>query len=206
MNPNKVITHIYEIDENNFIFCSSKNFSISLCGPDHNYLKIKKVYLRNISTEIISKQKDLESDDYYGEGIDKNEEKIISSLKLIFNFQLLMEYSTFDYHCISDFVVLKKKYFLIMIDNILLIFDLSTGKQLIRYLIIDKEKTKSHKLSYEIRKWNENQFFINKDGNITLFNLDDSTKIELKIIAYSFFPNLRNIIKIDDENGFIFLI
>ena len=25
---------------------------------------------------------------------------------------------------------------------------------------------------------------------------------ELKIIAYSFFPNLRNIIKIDDENWF----
>ena len=83
------------------------------------------------------------------------------------------------------FCCFEKKIF--SIDNILLIFDLSTGKQLIRYLIIDKEKTKSHKLSYEIRKWNENEFFININGNITLFNLDDSQKIELKHIAYSFF-------------------
>ena len=96
MNPNKVITHIYTIDENNFIFSLSRHLDIPLCGPAHDYLKIEKVCLRNISTEIISKQKDLESDDYYGEGIDKNEEKIISSLKLIFNFQLLLEYSIFE--------------------------------------------------------------------------------------------------------------
>ena len=211
------IKNIYEIDENNFIFCTSIYIDTSLDIPAHNYLMIEKVCLKNISTEeIISKQKDLENEDLdldldynYEEEIDKidkNEsEKIISSLKLISNFQLLMQYSTYsESHYFSDFVVLKKKYFLIMIDHILLIFDLSTGKQLIRYLIFDKEKTNSDydKLFYEIGKWNENEFFIYIDGNITLFHLDDSHEINLKIIAYSFFPNLSNLIKMDDENRF----
>ena len=204
-----IIECVYEIDENNFIFCTSIHIGISLSGPAHDYLMIEKVCLRNISkTEIISKQKDsgkIKIDDYYyGEEINKIDEnlskKIISSLKLISNSQLLMEYSSYSKsHLFSDFVILKKKYFIIMIDNILLIFDLTTGKQLKRYLIIDKEKTK---LSYEMGKWKENEFFINIDGNITLFDFDDSQEINLKIIPYSFFPNLKYLIKMDDENGY----
>ena len=54
-----------------------------------------------------------------------------------------------------------------MKDNILLMFDLSTRKQLKRYSIIEQENTNSDKTYYEIRKWNENEFFINIDGNIT---------------------------------------
>ncbi len=208
------IEDICEIEENNFIFRSSQYIRGEFSPQSYNYLKIEKVCLRNISTkEIISKQKDLEFDGYHREGIDKTEEQILSSLKLTSNFQLLMEYPNddeeieknkkngFDYS-FSDFVVLKKKYFLIMKDNILLMFDLSTRKQLKRYSIIEQENTNSDKTYYEIRKWNENEFFIKKDGNITLFNLDDSKEIELQFIAYSFFPNLTNIIKMHDENRF----
>ena len=58
-----IIECVYEIDENNFIFCTSIHIGISLSGPTHDYLMIEKVCLRNISTEIISNQKYLESDD-----------------------------------------------------------------------------------------------------------------------------------------------
>ena len=161
------IEDICEIDEKNFIFRSSQYIKGQFSRPSYDYLKIEKVCLRNISTkEIISKLKDLEVDGYHREGSDKNEEQILSSLKLISNFHLLMEYpnddeeieknkkNRFDYdsHSFSDFVVLKKKYFLIMKDNILLIFDLSTRKQLIRYSIIEQENTNSDKKYYEIRK------------------------------------------------------
>ena len=109
------IKYIYEIDENNFIFYTS-NF-------------IRKVCLNKIDTiKIIGKEKDLgkkdsDFDNYYGEEIEENDsKKILSSLKFRFNFQVLMEYSTHkESYYFSDFVVLKKKYFIIIIENYLFI-------------------------------------------------------------------------------------
>ena len=43
---------------------------------------------------------------------------------------------------------------------------------------------------------------MNIKGNITLFELDDTKGINLKIIACSYFPNLSNIIKMEDQNRF----
>ena len=40
------------------------------------------------------------------------------------------------------------------------------------------------------------------NGNIILFELDDSQDINLKFIAYSYFPNLINLIKMEDDNRF----
>ena len=93
-----------------------------------------------------------------------------------------------------------------MIDYNLLVFDLSTGKQIIRYKIVKKgEKNLYYDRIIEICKWNnvnDNEFFINIKGNITLFELDDNRGINLKIIAYSYFPNLKNLFKIEDQNRF----
>ena len=76
------------------------------------------------------------------------------------NIQLMtVEKETIIYLTFS-FCCFEKQFFLTMIDNIFLIFDLSTGKQLRWFLIIDQENTDSYKSSYEIRKWNENEFLL----------------------------------------------
>ena len=182
------LEQIYEIDENNLIFCTSIHIGASLGGPDHDYLMIEKVNLRNITKKEVS-------------------EKNISSLKLISDCNELLEYSTYGgYHYFSNLIIIKQKYFIIMIDYNLLVFDLSTGKQMVRYKIVKKgEKNLYYDDIIEIGKWNninDNEFFMNIQGDITLFELDDTNGITLKIIAYSYFPNIKNLIKIENQNNF----
>ena len=164
---------------------------------------IEKVKLRNITKEYITHI--IQNEHNW----DKKEEsvKMISSLKLISDCKQILEYSTYGgYHRFSNLVILKQKYFIIMIDYNLLVFDLLTGKQMIRYKIVKKgEKNLYYDKENEIGKWNnihDNEFFMNIEGNITLFELDDTKGINLKIITYSYFPNLKNLIKMDDQNRF----
>ena len=192
---------IYEIDEKNLIFCSLIHIGASLGGPAHDYLEIEKVNLRNITKNDISNKIE--------KHFNKKEEsgKIISSLKLVSDCKNLLEYSTYGgHHSFSNFVILKRKYFIIMIDYYLLVFDLFTGEQMARYKIVKSgEKNLYYDRENEIGKWinnNDNEFFLNINGNITLFELDDSIGINLKIIAYSYFPNVRNLIMMEDKNRF----
>ena len=191
------LEQIYEIDEKNLIFCTLMHIDASLGGPDHDYLMIEKVKLRNITKDDIADkiQKEEES------------EKMISSLKLSSNCEKILEYSTFrGYHYFSNLLILKQKYLIIMIDYNLLVIDLSTGEQMARYIILKKgEKTLYYDKKNEIGKWNninDNEFFLNIEGDITLFELDDAKGINIKIIGYSYFPNLRNLIKMEDKNRF----
>ena len=207
------IEHIYKIDKQKFIFCSSKFIGPSPGGPKFNIITIEKVELKNITDkEKISKIEDLKKEDDWDffekvEEIDiSKSEKMISSLKLTSYCEKFFEYSTYEEcHRLSDFFVLKGKYFIIMIDYNLLIFDLSTGKQMIRYEIVMEGKNNLYYNNYEVGKWNninDNEFILNINGNITLFELNDSKEIDLKIIGYSFFPNIKNLKKIEDENIF----
>ena len=193
------LQQIYEIDENNLIFCTLIHIGASLGGPDHDYLMIEKVKLKNITKgDKANKIKKLDKDE--------ESKKVISSLKLISYCKEILNYSNYGGVIISNFIILKQKYFIIMIDYNLLVFDLSTGKQIIRYKIVKKgEKNLYYDRIIEICKWNnvnDNEFFINIKGNITLFELDDNRGINLKIIAYSYFPNLKNLIKMEDQNRF----
>ena len=43
---------------------------------------------------------------------------------------------------------------------------------------------------------------MNEGGYITLFELDDTNGITIKIIAYSYLPNIRNLKKIENQNRF----
>ena len=124
------LQQIYEIDDKNLIFCTLIHIGASLGGPDHDYLMIEKVKLNNITKEDMAYK--------IQELYEKEESKrIISSLKLISDCKEILEYSTYGgYNYFSNLVILKQKYFIIMIDYILLIFDLSTGKQMIRYKIV----------------------------------------------------------------------
>ena len=194
------LQQIYEIDENNLIFCTLIHIGASLGGPDHDYLMIEKVKLKNITKgDKANKIKKLDKDE--------ESKKVISSLKLISYCKEILNYSTYGgSHYLSNFIILKQKYFIIMIDYNLLVFDLSTGEQMVRYKIVEKgEKNLYYDRIIEICKWNninDNEFFINIKGNITLFELDDNRGINLKIIAYSYFPNLKNLIKMEDQNRF----
>jgi hypothetical protein len=72
--------------------------------------------------------------------------------------------------------------------------------------LLKKEKKKLYYDKFnKIEKWNninDNEFFMNIQGDITLFELDDTNGITLKIIAYSYFPNIKNLIKIENQNNF----
>jgi predicted Fe-Mo cluster-binding NifX family protein len=197
------LEQIYEIDEKNLIFCTNKHLGDSLGGPAHDYLKIEKVNLINITNKDLTNNNKKEHD------LDKKEEskRTVSSSKLFSFCWELLDYSTYGgYHYFSNLIILKQKYFIIMIDYYLLVFDLSTGNQLARYKIAKKGEKKLYYNKFnEIEKWNninDNEFFMNMGGYITLFELDDTNGITLKIIAYSYFPNIRNLNKIENQNSF----
>ena len=197
------LEQIYEIDEKNLIFCTKIHYGDSLGSPAHDFLKIEKVNLIKITNKDLTNNNKKEHD------LDKKEEskRTVSSSKLISFCWEVLEYSTHGgYHYFSNLIILKQKYFIIMIDYYLLVFDLSTGNQLARYKIAKKGEKKLYYDKFnKIEKWNninDNEFFINKGGYITLFELDDTNGITLKIIAYSYFPNIRNLNKIENQNSF----
>lgn len=136
---------------------------------------------------------------------ESNESKGINySLNIISYYKKLFEificedgYYYFNY---SDYVVLKNKYFIIMINYHILIINLLTGKELIRYSIKNLNEDKNR----TIGKWscdNDNEFYITMKDYITLFKLDDFKEINLKIIAYYYFPN--KIYEMEDNKFFI---
>ena len=208
------IQEIYEINDNNLLFCINKHYGASMGGPAHDYIVIEKVEIKNITNEEKKRKLDGDEENYYWFDEDKNEEnenkkmeekkEIISSLKKMSVCKKLLEYSTYgSYHNLSDYVVLKNKYFIIMIDCHILIFNLLTGEQMIRYSIVEEGKKNLYIYKYmKIGKWicsNDNEFYINQKGNITLFELDDSKEINLKIIAYAYFPNEEYLNELDDN-------
>ena len=215
------IQEIYEINDKNLLFCIKKHYGASMGGPAHNYIVIEKVELKNITNDEKKQRLDCDEEDYYcfyWSGEDKNEEnenkkmeekkKIISSLKKMSDCKKLLEYSTYGgYHNLSDYVVLKNKYFIIMIDYHILIFNLLTGEQMIRYSIVKEGKKNLYIYKYmKIGKWicsNDNEFYIKHYDFITLFELDDYKEINLKIIGYTYFPNRKYLNELDDNKFYI---
>ena len=95
-----------------------------------------------------------------------------------------------------------------MVDNHLLIFDYSTGKQLIRYTFLIYAKNNLYiEDKLNILKWNnkdDNEFILIINGNITLFELVENNKnmLDLNIIAYYYSPDINELKKINSENKF----
>lgn len=214
----KGITKIYEINENNFIFCKDNYIYGAWRNPhDHNYLELEKVKLVIIKTnEINRKLNDIKkgiNDDNYWEDKRKLEEneikKIFESLKFTHFNRKIFGYGDKRFQKFSDFVILKKKYFIIMVDYNILIFDILKGKKLKEYEILEEENIvyKSEDVKIEIKKWNnidDNEFIMIGKEKIFLFELNENSlkDIELKIIAYSYFPEINELIKINEENRF----
>ena len=77
------------------------------------------------------------------------------------------------------------------------------------YTILEEEKIvyKNKDVKIEIKKWNnidDNEFIMIGKEKIFLFELNENSlkDIELKIIAYSYFPEINELIKINEENRF----
>ena len=195
------IRKIYEINDNKLLFC------INFSGKSKKFFLIEKFELKKIKESFLeNKEEELKNKKM----IESNESKdIISSLKIRFCCKNLFE----NYFCeayfyeFSDYVVLKNKYFIIMINNHLLICDSLTGEQIIRYSIVLEGVTNLYvEKDMKIGKWNcdnDDEFYIITKGNITLFELDDFKEINLKIIAYTYFPNQADLNELDNNKFFI---
>ena len=130
---------IYEINENNLIFCVKKNYGASMGGPSHDYIQIEEVGISNIIKNEKEKLQNL------GE--------IIPSLKLKSSYKCLFEYSTWrELHELSDSITLNNKYFLVFVDNHLLIFNLINFELMKRYTFLENGKVNSYKNNYNIQK------------------------------------------------------
>ena len=195
---------IYEINGNNFIFC--KNYKCLL-----EKIELKEIKVNEIKEKLDNLKK--KENYYYNDSITniKEKEEInefkkdIKSIKFT-TFSTIIFEST-CYKKFSDYVILKKKYFLIMADYQILIFDILNGEKVKEYIILEEEKNLYKYSDYEIKKWNninDNEFILIKKGNIFLFELNENSQnnIELTIIAYSYFPQVNFITKMNEENSF----
>ena len=216
LEPYEKIDFIYEIDAYKFIFGLNirtvKGFGF--CGNAYTcYYKLilNKIELKNIDkTENKSKQE--ESKDYKKkESNEKNNDyldifKVKEKLKFSFISQNMFEYNQsspliYDIPIyFSDFVTLKNKFFIIMIYNNILIFNLETGKKIKRFEIFVDNRG----LEMDIKKWDckeNDEFILIVNNNVILFKLNESsTKISLNILNYSYFP----VFAINENEGFIF--
>ena len=85
---------------------------------------------------------------------------------------------------------------MVNIDSSFLIYDINSGKQLKRYEISINEGYNFYKGKTNIIKWdnnNENEFLLNLNGNIILFELINENN--LTIIAQTYFQYINNLQK-----------
>ena len=99
----------------------------------------------------------------------------------------------------SDFVVLKNKFFIIMVDKDIFFFNLETGKKIKRFQIVV-----DNSCLMDIKKWDcteNDEFILIVNNNIILFKLieENTSKINLNISNYAYFPELD----IKDNEEFI---
>ena len=176
---------IHEINNNKFILCTKKNL-------DDTYRKNDKIIIEIIELKEITKQelndKLIELNNYGYQSCSFNE--IIKLEKRHKRFHL------------SNYIIIKKKYFMVLIDNSIFIIDLFNGNLLKKYEILinlifnGNDSLFIYKL-INIQKWNnpeDNEFIIFIEKNIILFELneDENGVVNLKILNYSYFPNIDN--------------
>ena len=176
---------IHEINNNKFIFCTKKNLN-------DTYRKNDKIIIEIVELKEITKQelndKLIELNNYGYQSCSFNE--IIKLEKRHKRFHL------------SNYIIIKKKYFMVLIDNSIFIIDLFNGNLIKKYEILinlifnGNDSLFIYKLM-GIQKWNnpeDNEFIIFIEKNIILFELneDENGVVNLKILNYSYFPNIDN--------------
>ena len=205
---------IIELDKNSFIFCTQIDCGDSLGGPAHNVLIIDKIDLREI-TQIEKENKlfyQADSYRYYHYNIRRNEReklteekaiRVIDSLKFTYDYKQFIKYSTYGgHHYFKGSAILKNKYFIIEIDNNILIYDIFSGNELKRYRLLISGENNLYICNANIKKWNnneDNEFLLNIKGNIILFALNFGA--DLKIINQSYYENIKCLKKLNEKNN-----
>ena len=191
---------IQEINENKFIFCTEVVYQ---CGTE---FFIEVIELNEITKlDIHNKIWKIEQEKSFGNNFDKEnslkkDKELLESLKLTCKIKEIIKYNRREYYCFSNFIIIKKKYFTIMINNHILIFDLKEVNLLKRYEIININR------HIQIEKWHneeDNEFFMLIKGNLILFELnkDNNENIDLKVISQLYCPNFDNIKKLNEKNN-----
>ena len=127
--------------------------------------------------------------------------KIIESLKYSCSIKGTQKYNNNSNLQLSDSIIIKNKYLIMVIGVNILIIDLNEGKELKTYeLLIDGIFEGNDSLfmvdRIEMKKWSsaeDNQFIFIIGKNAILVELtEDEKDIQLKILNYSYFPNIMN--------------
>ena len=198
---------IYEIDGENYLIIDSiirHYHRVFNCDKPEEHYTIKNIVIKKIKLNKIKKDEKEKILEEFKENV--RFKNLISSLKLISSevCRTIREGEK-----ISNFIILKNKYLLIQSAYNLYIFNLSNLKQLAKYSILVYGETKIHSVGkMSIQKWkcmNDNEFILNIKGNITLFRLEKENEkiINLNIIAFSYFPKLGTLYRINEENKFL---
>ena len=185
----------HEINEGKFIFVSyKKKFS-----NDEDDIPYYIYTPYDEKKNYIKEKKELMMD---------KENENSSVIKIFCCNELFFEYETNDEKIdLSDFIVLKKKYGIIMLNNDLLIFDIFKKKNIKKYTMLYYDEGHLIILNdYKIKKWNnenDNEFIVIMNGNITLFEIKDKSEMNLEILAYCYSPKIgNNLIKVGENNRF----
>ena len=135
------------------------------------------------------------------ENFDDELKKIIESLKYSCSIKATLKYNNNSNLHLSDSIIIKNKYLIMVIGVNILIIDLNEGKELKTYeLLIDGIFEGNDSLfmvdRIEMKKWSsaeDNQFIFIIGKNVILVELtEDEKDIQLKILNYSYFPNIMN--------------
>ena len=127
--------------------------------------------------------------------------KIIESLKYSCSIKGTQKYNSNSNLRLTDSIIIKNKYLIMVIGVNILVIDLNEGKELKIYeLLIDGIFEGNDSLfmadRFEIKKWSsaeDNQFIFIIGKNVILVELtEDEKDIQLKILNCSYFPNIMN--------------
>ena len=195
---------IQEINENKFIFCTEIVYQF---GAEFfiEIIELKEITQSDIDNKICQ----LEKKKFFYNNFDKEkalkkDKELLESLKLACIKKQIIKYNKREYFFNSNLVIIKKKYFIIMINNHILIFDLNEVNLLKKYEIINFKKWYNRDI--QIEKWNnegDNEFFMFIKGNLILFELneDNNENIELKVISQLYCSNISYINKLSEKTN-----
>ena len=207
VEPYEKIDFIYEIDENNFIFGLNLR-SVKGYGDCGNaYTCYYDLFLNKIKLKNIDKKENKSNNN------NLDNLKLKEKLKFSFISQTMFQ-AKFSSPLVedikvyfSDFVILKNKFFIIMIKYSIFIFNMETGKEIKRFKIkVDNYRY----FKIDIKKWDapeNDEFILLVNNNIILFKLNEenSSKISLNILNYGYFPQLfyldTNLKKINNQKN-----